>query len=128
MQQRGVLSHVDAVGVHAFPSSSEYRWRGWEQEISDVQKCLARLGVNPQIWITQSGFSTWRGDEQAQVRAFADAMNAPVDRVYWQEMFDKPAVAGVRTRSIPTNAIITMAYSGRFESRNCYSGSGLKAG
>ncbi len=94
MHERGVLSHIDAIGVHAFPSSSEFRWRGWEQEIGGVQKCLARLAVNPQIWITQSGFSTWRGDEQAQVRAFADAMNAPVERVYWQEMFDRPAVMG----------------------------------
>lgn len=94
MQQRGVLSHIDAVGVHGFPSSVEFGWRGWEQEVGDVRKRLARLGLHPEIWITQAGFSTWRGEEQAQVRAFADATSAPVSRVYWQEVFDKPAVAG----------------------------------
>ncbi|MBV8550535.1 MAG: GDP-mannose 4,6-dehydratase [Acidobacteriaceae bacterium] len=94
MCERGVLSHIDAVGVHGFPSSPEFGWRGWEQEVGDVRRCLDRLGANPEIWITQTGFSTWRGNEKAQVWAFADAMNAPVERVYWQEVFDKPAITG----------------------------------
>jgi len=89
MHQRGVLRYIDAVGVHGFPSSPEFAWRGWDQEIEDVRVMLAKLGLNPEIWITQTGFSTWRGDEQAQVRAFADVLSAPVDRIYWQELFDK---------------------------------------
>ncbi len=94
MHERGVLSHIDAVGVHGFPSSVEFGWRGWAQEVDDVRKCLARLGVKAEVWITEAGFSTWRGDEQSQVQAFADAMNAPADRIYWRELFDRPAVAG----------------------------------
>ena len=94
MHERGVLSHIDAVGVHGFPSSVEFGWRGWAQEVGNVRKCLAKLGVKAEVWITQAGFSTWRGDEQSQVQAFADAINAPADRVYWRELFDRPAVAG----------------------------------
>ncbi len=91
MAKRGVLTYVDAVGVHGFPSSLEFRWRGWEREIGDVKKCLSSLGSKAEIWITQTGFSTWRGDEESQVCAFADALNAPAERVYWRELFDKTA-------------------------------------
>ncbi len=89
MHQRGVLSYIDAIGVHGFPSSPELRWRGWEQEVGEIKELLAEFGLDPEVWITQTGFSTWRGDEQAQVRGFADVMSASVDRVYWQELFDK---------------------------------------
>jgi CDP-paratose 2-epimerase len=89
MHRRGVMRYIDAVGMHAFPSSPEVAWHGWSQEVGDVRKLMDTLGLKPEIWITQTGFSTWRGDEQAQVRAFADALNAPADRVYWQELFDK---------------------------------------
>jgi CDP-paratose 2-epimerase len=89
MAKRGVLRYIDAVGVHGFPSTSEYRWQSWEQVVADVRAQLLRAGVTPEIWITQGGFSTWRGDERAQVRAFVDGTNAPVERVYWQELFDQ---------------------------------------
>ena len=108
MHKRGVLSYIDAVGIHGFPSSPEFQWRGWDKEIGDVSQILNGLGVNPEIWITQTGFPTWRGDEQAQVRAFGDVMRAPVSRIYWQEVFDKRLVPMALTHFIPTSAIITM--------------------
>jgi CDP-paratose 2-epimerase len=91
MSRRGVLSHVDAISVHALPSSPEFGWRGWQKEVGDVRESLHKLGVNPEVWITETGFSTWRGDEHSQVVAFADAASAPVERMYWRELFDKPA-------------------------------------
>src|SRR5581483_7543850 len=87
MADRGVLAYVDAVGVHGFPSSPEFGWRSWRKEVADVRKCLQRLNVNPEIWITQTGFSTWRGDERSQEIAFFEALDAPVERVYWSELF-----------------------------------------
>jgi CDP-paratose 2-epimerase len=93
MHERGVLAYIDAVGIHGFPSSPEFTWRGWEQEVGEVRELLADFDVSPEVWITQTGFSTWRGDEQAQVRGFADVMSANVDRVYWQELFDKKATS-----------------------------------
>jgi CDP-paratose 2-epimerase len=89
MHDRGVLAYIDAVGVHGFPSTAEFSWRGWDQEAGEVRERLGRLGVKAQVWITQTGFSTWRGDERAQVQAFVDAANAPVERVYWQGTFDR---------------------------------------
>jgi len=89
MSERGVLKYIDAVGVHGFPGSTEFAWRGWEQEVGAIRERLARLGAKAQCWITQAGFSTWRGDERAQVRAFVDALEAPVDRIYWCAAHDR---------------------------------------
>ncbi len=70
----------------------EYPWRGWRREAAATRDLLAKLGVNAQVWITATGFSTWRDDEHAQVQAFNDAVDAPVERVYWQETQDsKPS-------------------------------------
>jgi CDP-paratose 2-epimerase len=94
MSKRGVLSYIDAISVHGLPSSPEFGWRGWQKEIGDIRKSLRKLDANPEVWITETGFSTWRGEEQSQVFAFADAASAPVERVYWRELFDKSAAAG----------------------------------
>ena len=54
---------------------------------------LAQLGKKAQIWVTETGFSTWRGDERSQVRAFVDALDAPAERIYWQEVHDRKNAA-----------------------------------
>ena len=86
MRERGVLAYIDAIGVHAFPGSSEFPWNGWEAEIAAVR---AHADPGTQVWITQTGFSTWRGEERAQVAALVDALDAPVERVYWQSARDR---------------------------------------
>lgn len=95
MHERGVLEYIDAVGIHGFPGTSEFPWHGWEEEVGAVRRRLAKLGARPQLWITQTGFSTWRGEESAQVRALVDALDAPVERIYWQSVHDRnPADSG----------------------------------
>ena len=89
MHERGVLRYIDAVGLQGFASSPEFPWRGWNHEIATVRATLARLNIKAEIWITATGFSTWRDDERAQVRAFIDAVDSPVERVYWKEMQDR---------------------------------------
>jgi CDP-paratose 2-epimerase len=93
MHSRGVLSYIDAIGLYGFPSSPEVPQRGWLVEVESVRAVLSRLGVNPEVWITATGFSTWRGDERAQSKAFIDAVDAPVERVYWKELQDCEPVA-----------------------------------
>lgn len=96
MEERGVLSYIDAVGMHGFPGSTEFPWRGWEQETREVRAKLESLGAaDKELWVTQAGFSTWRGEEVAQVHALADALNASVERIYWQSAQDRvPASSG----------------------------------
>ena len=85
MNERGVLRYIDAVGFMAFPVRLNLAWRGWNQEAGDVREYLSRLRPEAGDLDHATGFSTWRGDERAQVRAFVDAVDAPVERVYWQE-------------------------------------------
>jgi CDP-paratose 2-epimerase len=88
MHQRGVLNYIDAVGVQGFPSTTEFQWRGWASEAGAVRERLTQLEVKTEVWITQTGFSTWRGDERAQVSALVDAARAPVERMYWYGVHD----------------------------------------
>jgi CDP-paratose 2-epimerase len=89
MHERGVLRYIDAVGLHGFPGASEFLWRGWDAEIAVMREQLERLQAPAELWITQTGFSTWRGEERAQVQAFVDAVHAPVNRIYWQSARDR---------------------------------------
>jgi CDP-paratose 2-epimerase len=77
--ERGALEFVDVVGVHAFPGGWTTAWDGWEAEIASVRAVLD----GQDVWVTETGYSTWRDDEPGQLVALDDALGAPVDRVYW---------------------------------------------
>jgi CDP-paratose 2-epimerase len=88
MGERGILQHIDAVGVHAFPGTSESQWEGWEPAVQRVREVLGQFNPAAQVWITETGYSTWRHDERRQLTSFVDALNAPVERVYWYGVRD----------------------------------------
>jgi CDP-paratose 2-epimerase len=67
-------------------------WHGWERQIRGVEQRLHRLGAHLEIWITETGFSTWREVERALVRAFLEAAGAPAARVYWKGVYDSDPV------------------------------------
>jgi CDP-paratose 2-epimerase len=86
--ERGVMQYIDVVGVHGFPGTWEFDWDGWRTVLTEVCAVLERYGVNVQVWITETGFSTWRHDERGQLQAFVDAIAAPMERVYWYSAHD----------------------------------------
>jgi CDP-paratose 2-epimerase len=88
MGERNLLRYIDAVGVHAFPASSEAKWEGWRAVIDPVRSVLDQFQPQAQVWITETGYSTWRHDERRQLTSFVDAIDAPVDRVYWYAAHD----------------------------------------
>jgi len=88
MGQRGVLQYIDVVGLNGFPGTWETDWEGWPVLVAGQREVLDRHGVAPQLWITETGFSTWRHDERGQIRAFLNAVDSPVDRVYWSSFQD----------------------------------------
>src|SRR4051812_23353933 len=88
MGDRGLLEHIDAVGVHAFPVIAESQWEGWGPNIARVREVLQQFKPAAEVWITETGYSTWRHDERRQLTAFVDAIDAPVDRVYWYSAHD----------------------------------------
>ncbi|MHB1293676.1 MAG: NAD-dependent epimerase/dehydratase family protein [Anaerolineae bacterium] len=88
MADYGVIAHIDAVGLHGFPGTWDYVWEGWPAQVERVREALDRYGLSPEIWITETGYSTWQHDQKGQMRAFIDAVEAPVDRVYWYGAHD----------------------------------------
>jgi CDP-paratose 2-epimerase len=88
MFRRGVMQYMDAVGIHGFPGTSEVIWDGWPALIQAVQQSLNHHRSGAEIWITSTGYSTWRHDEYEQLRAFANVLEMPVERVYWYSARD----------------------------------------
>ncbi|MBW4561506.1 MAG: GDP-mannose 4,6-dehydratase [Mojavia pulchra JT2-VF2] len=86
--QKGVLAYIDAVGIHGFPGTWEFDWEEWAVKVEQVQEVLAQFNADAQVWITETGFSTWKHDEHAQLEAFISAIAAPVKRVYWYAGYD----------------------------------------
>lgn len=93
MGERGVLSVVDAVGFHGFPGtwdSEDAHWGGWDMHAGEMRKVLDRHNPAARIWVTETGYSTWRHDETEQVRRFARALDIPAERMYWYAWRDIP--------------------------------------
>lgn len=96
--ERGVLSVVDAIGLHGFPGtwdSEQATWHSWNDLIGSVREVLDRHSKDVSIWITETGYSSWRLDWANQIARFVDAADAPADRVYWyalQDLADHVAV------------------------------------
>jgi CDP-paratose 2-epimerase len=88
MGERGLLAHIDAVGVHAYPIINDPKWEGWKANVDAIRGTLEPFNPAAQIWITETGYSTWRHDEQRQLTALIDALDAPVERVYWYALHD----------------------------------------
>jgi CDP-paratose 2-epimerase len=88
MCQRGVLEHIDAVGVHGFPDTWEFDWKGWRANIALAREVLDRHGLSPAIWITEAGYSTWRHDDYRQVEELLALLQAPAERLYWYSAYD----------------------------------------
>jgi CDP-paratose 2-epimerase len=98
---RGVLDHIDVIGIHGFPGTWEVFWPGWEHSVEAVEDVCRRYGAECDVWITEAGFSTWQHDECSQVRELLSALDAPVERVYWYAAEDlapeREAIGGFRT-------------------------------
>ena len=94
MGERGVLQQSDAVGFHGFPGtwdSEAGSWNGWDMHLGEMRAVLDRYNPNAEIWITETGYSTWRKDEVEQARLFVRTLSAPADRVYWYAWRDLPS-------------------------------------
>lgn len=88
MARLGALADIDAIGIHGFPGTWEFDWRDWHELTAKVQRVLRTHGLDPALWITEAGYSTWRFDEFRQLQTFVDLLQAPVERVYWYSLYD----------------------------------------
>lgn len=85
---RGLIQYFDAIGIHGFPGTWEFDWQDWSRQVDLVREVLQRYNLSPEVWITETGFSTWKHDEYGQLQAFIRAIDAPVDRLYWYAAYD----------------------------------------
>jgi CDP-paratose 2-epimerase len=88
MAQRGVLENIDAVGIHGFPGSFDPHFKPWDDQINSVRKVLEDHELQPEIWITEVGFTTWQFDEKKQLQEFIKAYLSSAERVYWYSLYD----------------------------------------
>lgn len=91
MFRRGVLAHIDVVGLHGFPGSYDSDQRPWTSHIHNIRQQLESYDLAAQLWITETGHPTWRHDEFRQLQAFAAILDLPVERVYWLCLNDLPS-------------------------------------
>ena len=99
MGERGVLGEVDAAGIHGFPGtwdSEEGSWNGWDVHLTEMRSILDRWNPSCEIWITETGYSTWRRDDMEQARRFLRALDAKADRLYWYAWRDLPQDVAVQ--------------------------------
>jgi CDP-paratose 2-epimerase len=82
------LDAVDVLGINAHHGTGDTSWEGWSEAIAAYAKVLEIHGVKTRLWITGTGFSTWRHDERGQIRAFLSAAEAPAEHVYWSSLQD----------------------------------------
>lgn len=85
---RGALTHIQAIGLHGFPGTWEFDAATWPEKLEKVRAVLEKHNLDPEVWITEVGYSTWRHDEIVQVKTLMEALEAPVDRVYWYSAHD----------------------------------------
>lgn len=90
MGDKKVLEYIDVVGIHGFPDVFDSHWRSWEESIDVIRKALELYDSSAEIWITKTGYSTWRYDDRIQVDKFMKILTAPVQKVYWYALSDIP--------------------------------------
>jgi CDP-paratose 2-epimerase len=92
MGQRGVLGVMDVIGVHGFPGTWDSEqagvWTGWETMLDAVRTTATPYNPGLELWVTETGYSTWRRDGLSQARRFLEALAAPADRMYWYALQD----------------------------------------
>ena len=105
MFDHGVMQEGDALGIHAFPGTwdtpaENWRrrgrpWRGLAQEVADARAHLRRRGSRGEIWLTETGYSTYgEGAElkersQGQIDYFEELLWCDADRIFWHSIIDQ---------------------------------------
>jgi CDP-paratose 2-epimerase len=91
MGSKNVLDHIDVIGIHGFPDVFDPHWNDWDDCITQVNEVCDRCaGDKKEVWITETGYSTWKHDERKQVENFLQILHTRATRVYWYSLTDLP--------------------------------------
>ena len=96
--EAGLFDQIRAVGVRWYPGTWDDPRHGrpdHPQPWRAFRTALERYNRGAEIWLTETGYSTWRHDEAAQAARFRAALEAPASRMYWSVWRDvAPASRG----------------------------------
>lgn len=96
MNDRGVLTELEAVAVHGFPLDwNLWQIDEWPAKIEEI--CMV---TNLPIWVSEVGVSTFGADEvQAWgVQRTAELLVGRAPRIHWYSLYDLPRSWGATTR------------------------------
>lgn len=88
MYQIGLMDSVDAIGIHGFPDVFDSNWTSWDEALKQVNEVIKYNKGKHDIWLTETGYSTWKHDERKQFEQFLDVLKIPVKRIYWYSLND----------------------------------------
>lgn len=96
LAKRGVLEHVDAVGLHGFPLDwSHWPINQWPERIAEI----ASVCELP-LWITEVGVSSFGAEEVQEfgLGRSAELLLGRVPRIHWYSLYDLPQSWPATTR------------------------------
>jgi CDP-paratose 2-epimerase len=88
MGEKKVLQEFDVIALHGFHGTWESDWNDWNITLAGVYDVLNIFGLEPEVWITKAGYSTWKHDEHRQLSEFVKLINCHADKVYWYSVRD----------------------------------------
>lgn len=96
MDQRGVLSCVEAVAIHGFPLDwNHWPLHEWPERLEDI-----RAVTTLPIWISEVGVSSFGAEEVQEfglARTF-ELLQGRAPRIHWYSLFDLPRAWPATTR------------------------------
>lgn len=94
---QGMMTYIDVIGVSAF---TEFGRDVDGAAIVEARDVLKKHYLMRNIWVTGAGYSTMGTDELGQMSTFLKAAGAPVERIYWDSMYDSKDRNGKGERGI----------------------------
>jgi beta-xylosidase len=93
---RGVLEHVDAVGVHGFPLD----WNLWMIDEWPAKLAEIQAVTDLPVWVSEVGVSSFGAEEVQEfgVRRTAELLIGRAPRVHWYSLYDLPRAWPATTR------------------------------
>lgn len=88
MGEKKVLDYIDIVGIHGFPDVFDSLWKSWDESIESIQCVIDEYNNKIEIWITETGYSTWRFDDRKQIEKFINVLQTHVKKVFWYALYD----------------------------------------
>jgi beta-xylosidase len=96
LEARGVLEHVDAVGVHGFPLDwNLWMIDEWPRKLGEIQAI-----TDLPVWVSEVGVSSFGAEEVQEfgLRRTAELLRGRAPRIHWYSLYDLPSAWPATTR------------------------------